>query len=392
MRRLRFVLAVTAILALGLFLSKALRERPPASPRPPAAPAPENARAAAPAPARPAPAGLHGFVLDAHGIPVEGANVAALPPGVARRSCWDPSLGGAMTRTGAAGRFEFADVAAGAQLIAWRGIDGLAVAPAEPPGPCVLRFRAGVWIEGFATDERGLPVAEVEVTPRARPRDGPVLALASPAVARTDAVGAFRLGPVAPGATVVLEARSLTHRPHLSSPVEVPDQGVAQVRLTLVAGLGVTGVVRSSDGPPLAGATIEAHQADGQTFRARSGPDGAFSLGGLTAGSLRLYAGGAGHAPALSEAAVPSDRITITLAPETRVSGRVVPALPGLHAVATSDGLRYRTAVRPDGRFQIDGVGRGPVVLEIETSDMKSVASATLDLRTQRGEVVVRIP
>jgi hypothetical protein len=197
---------------------------------------------------------------------------------------------------------------------------------------------------------------------------------------------------VAGGALIVLEARAAGFRPLRHGPVFPGEGAFAPVILRLEPGFEVAGVVRASDGRPIGGAAIEAHQGDGWVFDGRSDAAGAFVLDGLAPGHVRLLARHDLHAQTMLDLQGPASGVVLTMAPVTTVRGRVVPATPGLQAVVRIDGVGYRSPVDDDGCFRIHGVGRGRARLDIETADERTLAFLWLDLWSQDGEVVVRLP
>jgi hypothetical protein len=208
----------------------------------------------------------------------------------------------------------------------------------------------------------------------------------------TDAQGRFAVEPVSPETRILLEVRADGFRPACPEPIRpIPGQ-ISRVWVTLERGASLGGIVRSREGHAVAGAEIEATQGDGFEFRASSGPDGTFRIDGLLERPIRLFTRKEGFVPAGLDILHPAVEAQISLSAATTLNGRVTPARAGLHAIAAFGMTRIASVTDPDGRFRIHGVPRAPVTLSIESPSADTVASRTVDLTLDSGEIIVPVP
>jgi hypothetical protein len=219
-----------------------------------------------------------------------------------------------------AGRFVVRAVAAdGKRATAVRGVtidEGTGWLP-----PMKLELAAGGAIAGKVVDDRGQPLAGAEVDIGSTPTDD------LPEVARSDAQGAFALGPLAPG-RYRASARSPGHAGAGVPEIVVRAGATTTIELRLARGAEVGGVIVGEQARPLAGATI--------------------TVTALDAG--------------VHDFAVLSGR----LPPAAEAAGLPAEALhrPGRRRAATSDERgRFQVADLPPGRVRIDVSASGRLPL-----------------------------
>jgi len=99
--------------------------------------------------------------------------------------------------------------------------------------------------------------------------------------------GTLRLGGLRPERRYVLTVRPPQARADLSRIVR-KGWSPGDTKVTLPAGLSISGTVRDPKGGPVRDATVTAHGADGRQVGARTNTDGAFRFSGLAEGTYRL--------------------------------------------------------------------------------------------------------
>jgi hypothetical protein len=254
-----------------------------------------------------AAAQVSGVVRDAMGQPVAGAKV---------RAATDQLFGdfgdrrGPVATTAADGSFALAGLAAGRWLLRVASpqhlplSQDLQLAVGEHRRDLLLRLQAGASIGGQVLDDRGIPVAGVQVAGLRKELRGGVEVerLQFDDAATTDAGGYFVLGGVA-GASTSLRTRSPAHAPASVAEVEAGTMDLV-IRIDRLAEL--RGVLRGSDGAPIAGSMVRLERAASATWTpdfdgpglASTSADGSFVLQGVRPGQYDLVAEGASHLPA----------------------------------------------------------------------------------------------
>ncbi|MGH7151356.1 MAG: carboxypeptidase regulatory-like domain-containing protein, partial [Planctomycetota bacterium] len=107
---------------------------------------------------------------------------------------------------------------------------------------------------------------------------------------KTDSEGKFRLEGIPPG-TYVLNATLENYADGRREGISMDrDAKVPGVDLSLAQGGGIGGTVVDSLGSPVPFALVEVAPKQGETKRAVAGPDGAFTIGGLAAGTYDVSA------------------------------------------------------------------------------------------------------
>jgi RNA polymerase sigma factor (sigma-70 family) len=272
------------------------------------------------------------LVLDERGEPAPGAAIwlAAAPdqPWEGHVVAHADAAGACTLRALAAGS-TFGALAPGRVPSPMRAVDPLA------PQPAVLRLGgAAASVGGTVVDERGEPVegAVVRVARHARaqfvlPGGDRHLELHPAVAVRTGADGAFACGELPPGRLEV-SVRSPRHAAALVA-VHAAAASSQQVRIVVRPGATVHGVVRGTDGAPIAGANVVAHgPARHQWAGTGTAADGSFTLRGLDPARAVLTAEADGHRRAELALRVtldgPVGPVELELAPLARCHGRLL--------------------------------------------------------------------
>ncbi|MEM7311294.1 MAG: carboxypeptidase regulatory-like domain-containing protein, partial [Planctomycetota bacterium] len=239
-------------------------------------------------------------VVDRDGAPLRGALVWMMALGLDRD---DEPASREAGRTDAAGRLAVALVPAdvgdifGRRTVGvWAGADDRAASRAcYAPLADALERELVLATRGPAWELRGrvlgcrepLAGAVVAVGSGGWESDGSVMTWDRPQRLRTDASGRFAVD-LPPG----------RHRVAVTAPgyapfITHPDSrsGKGELALHLELGASVSGVVRDTDGVPVAGAEVFAgREYDEPSWETRTAADGSFELAGLPAGARYLYA------------------------------------------------------------------------------------------------------
>jgi protocatechuate 3,4-dioxygenase beta subunit len=328
---------------------------------------------------------LEGQVIDAgsHGVADATVAITSNPPRT--------------VKTEADGSFVIESLVARPYTLVARAGAGVAgpvtVRLSTQPEPVIMQLRPAAQVEVTVVRPDGAPAPDAQV--ELRGVDVQRLASDGRGVARFEIVvpGGYEVVAWAPGF-----ARSFT-----GAQVSAGDN---RLRVALVRGAAVTGVVRSADGKPVAEARVTFVGASDWNVRGderldgvASDAEGRYRLAAVPAGSFRLVARHPDHAPGSSEL-VTLDGITarpgidIQMPAGARVSGRVVDAAGAPVALA-----RIRIGVAGTGMFsdaprQVFGDDRGEFSLSgLPRKKLRAFAShesgssATVDVDASSGEV-----
>lgn len=300
--------------------------------------------------------------------------------------------------TGAEGRFEIRDLAAGTFELS---VKGRGYAPLSVPGLKIpdgvgstdlgtVILAPGVAVEGQVVDPQGRPVAGAEVTlsEDSGPFTGFMMEDSSP-VALTGADGFFRIEDRGAGETIDLLARRAGYAPSGVPGVQVPPE--KPVRIVLSPSVAVEGRTVDQDGKPLSQvmlfvlpADLMSAQMEGslQPTTAVSDAEGLFRIEGVPPGAIELHAMSLGRPQVVLKnlEVRPGQDLTgveVVLAAGAVVEGRVLSAAgePVVGAEvqlvdvesffpATSDG---------DGHYRLEGVPPGMRTLQADHGSYRSI-------------------
>jgi RNA polymerase sigma factor (sigma-70 family) len=329
------------------------------------------------------------------GSAVAGADVAAVPQGRGRNS---------RTTTGEDGRFVIADLAPGSyDVTARRGpLTGSLGAPvvlalAQSRSDLEVVIDRGRTVEGTVVAD-GVPVGGATVMASVDP----------PGVTRTDGEGRFSFVGL-PSAALIVTASAPRGLGRARADATAAD--VRGLRVALSADAAVAGVVLDRDRRPAPNARVVATTGTGQDGRNTIGysdQQGRFRIERLPPGPLSLavtHEAGIGELDAGVLAAGALQQVEIVLAAGASVTGTVRredgrPA-PGAPVFALAEMLgRFMgrwpqpasaTRAGPDGRYRIDGVPAGEVLLRaLNAGDDPITGMGNRQLRRDLVPLVLR--
>lgn len=311
--------------------------------------------------------------------------------------------GSAVVRSDADGRFVLVDQPRSGELNLDAGVKGYVMAgPVKvalpPPGEVVLRMRQARTLTGRVVDaESQSPISDASVsagTTMERPTGsgGMIMASGRSARGRTDERGEFRLEDLEP-ATLTLTATAQGYQ-RQSQQVEMPQEGdPAPVLVALRKGLDLRGRVLDASGQPAAGIQVTASAAETDMSTrmmrsgglARSGPDGAFSIGGLGSGKHEVSAQGQDgeSAQTLAEPGGPEVVLRLELAGSVqgRVKGPDGVKVAGLRVRMYGRGM-YDARTDESGAFSVEKVAPGTLHLMVEGH---AIADGALEVKVEPG-------
>jgi hypothetical protein len=315
-----------------------------------------------------------GSVTDTSGAPIADAAVELSSTGA-------DSVRLPACRTGDDGHFRLA--IADKECVVVARADGYATASTEiyvehpTPGQEVrttLVLQAGAALAGFVRDQRGAPVADCLLTASSLAAHGRERLTPGAESARSAADGSFTIARLTAGPNVLL-AEAPGYLDWKGAAETKPGTTVSCVVELQAAGT-LLGLVRSSDGAPLADAVVAGYSGPRQVGSARSDAQGAFELPGLPLGEVLVWAfhksGGWGRVAWIVET-VPRSTPTVVLQPGVDVRGRCVD--PTGQGVAGAAGeVQF---VDADGR-------RFPWVARFETDVSGYLTAANADQQATR--------
>jgi len=324
---------------------------------------------------------LSGRVLDEQGAPIEGARLQLTRAGENMFAAFMRSMEGAgAVRSGRDGSFEAKRLAPGERQrldvshddYEERAIAGISLAPGATRSGLVVVLRRGLSVRGSVKDEQGRPLAGAQVTlSHARTlragRGGMQMVMMGPGseVRReTGPDGRFEFRGLKAGDYSLTVRRAGSSRASVD-PVKVGEARGEPVEIVLRPGASVSGVLRDKSGAPVPGLVVNAAAAGVPAMgpgalgaEEPTGPDGFFSIDGLTAGeSYDLSVMGAtGPAGRRAGVVAPAEGADVTVSGSGRIRGRVLDAESG-RAVGDFD-LRYEPDSQGQMRF-VFNTGRG---------------------------------
>ncbi|HET8732953.1 MAG TPA: carboxypeptidase regulatory-like domain-containing protein, partial [Anaeromyxobacteraceae bacterium] len=340
-----------------------------------------------------AASGITGRVVSG-GAPVEGALVSARAllrggPGSAEEAVAAQAL------SDADGKFALRDLSPARHLLS-ASRDGYTLprpVVARPGEEVTLELSRGGAVAGRVVDHatgRPVPAFRVEVR-----RGGRGWRIATGAVTVVDAGGRFEMKDLAPG-PVGLSVSAPGYLPSPLVEATVPEHpGVVEVAVALNPGGRLTGrVVDRVDGRPLPGARI-ALEGDGGSApslldagaAAVAGPDGAFAVSGLPAGTVAVLVSADGHHARIVAGLQVPDRgvagpVEVKLSPVgDGEEPRVELAGIGVTMEARGRGVLRVAGVIPGSGAAEAGMAPGDEILSVEgrsVSDLGLAGAVTL--------------
>lgn len=281
-------------------------------------------------------------------------------------------------------------------------------------GPFVVRRSATV--SGIVQDQRGVPVAGVNVSAAAG-----LLAFATTSSAVSGEDGRFVIGKLRPGVWMVRTASAR----YLPASHEVTIMGATRIDdlvLTLAQGRAIAGQVVDDLGRPVAGIKVGAKRAEalGNVDIERFSADeatatdehGLFTLAGLEGETATVRAFGNGHSSVFAaDVPVGTGNLVLRVQRLASIAGvlqatdgaplagsrvRAVPA--GNNDMLSAHGIEGMLADRApsaktaaDGSFRIEGVKPGPVTLIAEGSTHRPARQAGFQVRPAETTDGVRL-
>jgi len=330
---------------------------------------------------------ITGRVTDAVGAPIVGATV------------WTFRTDERPTKTDAGGRYRLDDVDPGS-LKQWVCASARGFVSA---GADVLE-KEGQGFRDFVL-QRGAIVRGVVVAAGSQPVANAKLFIDSGKLrseAMSDAHGRFEFPGVPEGRRRLVVGHSDYAADLRKIDVPAPGQEV-YVRVDLVPGEVLGGVIQDSRGTPIPGAYVTASQGKSNVGAAKADKSGVFEIRGLPGGELWLDYGAARFLHRSGERAEAGTRdLRLTLTRGASLAGRVVaasdgepvtkfsifffdsrvPAKRGKFSKAAKSGISGTSFVSQDGVFEIDGVHDGFVTaIEVRAEGYASTLVSRVEAR-----------
>ncbi|HEX7185369.1 MAG TPA: carboxypeptidase-like regulatory domain-containing protein [Thermoanaerobaculia bacterium] len=320
---------------------------------------------------------LEGFVVDAAGKPVEGAEIRLTDAGdpfpIRRRSGGDDEPAGL---SGVDGSFRIEDLSAGSPVDVSASRTGYAPGeaqgiqvPADPPIRLVLQ--AVGTISGRVVDPNGKPIADAFVHVGFGPRAGRGMTMLSggPQADRSDAEGNFRITDVIPG-PVELSAQAPGWQRGTVAGLELRGgEEKSGIEIVLAPGAILKGRVLSPSGRPLPGAQVQTIFEDlaAGTAMKNTDDEGRYELDTLAPGNRTLEASHPDYGMARRQVELrPGENsLDFTLEGGNEVTGRVVDdagrPVAGAQVTMIAHGVfqRFQDTSEADGSFRFAAVADG---------------------------------
>lgn len=273
---------------------------------------------------------------------------------------------------------------------------------------------AGCVMTGMVVDADGTPLADVFLDAELRRSAGMmgVTSIDAASQADSDAAGRFKLDHV-PIGDVVVRAYDGSHA---VTTVELHVEKCgdpAQIEVRMAAGSTLSGVVKTADGKPIAGAKLTlSHRSTGFVDTV-SAEDGKYRFEKLPAGGMRVEAQADGERVMalvmIAEGQSAEQDITLPAAGTGEIRGKVTAGgkpLSGLQLLIASNngggtmGMR-RPVTGPDGGYRVTGLKEGLYVVivastnQLQQAKVEAGGTATVDLDvglTQEPGKIPKVP
>lgn len=316
----------------------------------------------------------------------------AFPASRSLRRCCMSAPTTPLAKTDFEGRFRFAGIHPGVELVAFKTAGQLVSRVVETSGPHLLSFPGGKSITGIVQDGEGNLLSNVKVRAFVRPVRGAALRMGHPLETVSDATGSYSINPVAPGTSVLLEVSLSGYRPVRATVLVEMSAPVASPLLIMKRGARLAGSIVSSDGSPLSGVLLTARQRDGILVQVSSSDDGRFEIRGIGEGEIQLTAQLSGFTNATVSVPGAGAPVEIRLLRARSIEGKIYSARTGLFAVAVQGNSRHRTPVQSDGSFFFSNISGRNVRILIESKDRNILASRRVDLDDPLAGLSISLP
>jgi hypothetical protein len=287
----------------------------------------------------PALARLDGTVTNAGGVPLAAAEIRVVEALDSRSASGGVPASDVRGRSDSRGHFELSVPQRLRRVIVVASASGYAMGHSKVldlntlhQGVPTIRLRASALIQGHVVDERGIGLAEAEVTAESQdPEDSGLPSSLRRWVTHTDARGAFGIDG-APIGQILLSARR-------DGFVSAGDRGRALVATTrseplllrLYEAMYLSGVVVDARGVPIPGAQLAARAKSRTSSTVLVSDAGAFRVGPFPRGeSVELIGSADGFTYSRkADIIAPNDRLRIVLTSNGALRGRIVDATTG---------------------------------------------------------------
>jgi len=323
---------------------------------------------------------VSGRILDIWGKGVSGATVLAFPATRSLRRCCMSAPTTPMTKSDNNGDFSFSDIHPGVELVAFKGASSLISRVVETAGPHILTFPQGKFLVGVAHDSEGNLVTNATFRTYVRPNRAAALQMGSAVESHSKKDGSFKIGPIAPGTSVLLEGTASGYCSVRTTVTIEEGAPLDPLSLLFERGKRLIGSIATSDGTPLPNVQLTARQKNGVLVEVQSSSTGEFEISGLKEGETQIVAKLPGFVSTSVSVFGTEGSLQIELHKAQSIDGHIIPAQTGLYAVVVNGGSRYRTPIAPDGSFHLSDLSGGSIKILIESEDRNILSSRQIDL------------
>ncbi len=334
---------------------------------------------------------LTGRILDMWGNGVSGATVLAFPATRSLRRCCMSAPTTPMTKSGQDGWFSFLDLHPGVELVAFKGVGALVSRVVETSGPHILTFTQGKFIEGVVQDSEGNLVSNATLRTYVRPNRAAALQMGSAVESVSKNDGSFKIGPIAPGTSVLLEGTASGYCSVRKTVTIEEGSPLEQLSLILEKGTSLLGSIATANGTPLSNVLLTARQRNGVSIEVRSSSKGDFEITGLKEGEIQVVAQLPGFVSSTVSVFGTDSTLQIELRETKSINGHLSPTQTGLYAVVVHGNTRYRTPIAPDGSFHLSNLSSGSIKILIESEDRNILSSRQIELEDKVTDLSITL-